>query len=190
MMKKMTILAMVAAVAMAATADTATSRENFLKQQAFAEMQRVSGQIDVLQTNHDDLSARVAKLEGGGGELKAVKDDIASLKAEIDQVRREMKRQRQEIVDEITQKVTALMRESNKRTTAAINAATAAAAASSAAPAVNPADCAGYVVVSGDTLSLIAQAFKTTVPKLKALNNLKSDNLRVGQKLIVPKPGK
>ena len=44
-----------------------------------------------------------------------------------------------------------------------------------------------YKVVQGDTLSLIAQAFNTTVPKLRHLNNLKTDSLRIGQKLYVPK---
>jgi LysM repeat protein len=40
-----------------------------------------------------------------------------------------------------------------------------------------------YTVKKGDTLSSIAQKNKTTVSKLKKLNNLKSDNIHVGQKL-------
>ena len=44
-----------------------------------------------------------------------------------------------------------------------------------------------YTVQSGDTLSLIAQAFGTTVAKIKEMNGLKSDNLRIGQKLNLPK---
>jgi lysophospholipase L1-like esterase len=40
-----------------------------------------------------------------------------------------------------------------------------------------------YTVKKGDTLSSIAQKNKTTVSKLKKLNNLKSDKLKVGQKL-------
>ena len=43
-----------------------------------------------------------------------------------------------------------------------------------------------YTVASGDNLYLIANAFKTTVAKLRELNGLKSDKLRIGQKLIVP----
>ena len=37
-----------------------------------------------------------------------------------------------------------------------------------------------------DGNSLISQAFGTTVGKIKELNNLKSDGIRVGQKLVVP----
>lgn len=40
-----------------------------------------------------------------------------------------------------------------------------------------------YVVRSGDTLSLIAKRNKTTIPAIKKLNNLRSDNIYIGQKL-------
>ena len=43
-----------------------------------------------------------------------------------------------------------------------------------------------YSVKSGDTLSEISKKYGTTVTKLKALNNLKSDIIHVGQKLKVP----
>ena len=42
-------------------------------------------------------------------------------------------------------------------------------------------------VQSGDTLSLIAKAFGTTVQKIKDMNGMKSDALKIGQKLNVPK---
>jgi LysM repeat protein/peptidoglycan hydrolase-like protein with peptidoglycan-binding domain len=43
-----------------------------------------------------------------------------------------------------------------------------------------------YVVQSGDTLWLLAQRFNTTVAAIKALNNLKSDVLMIGQILLIP----
>ena len=43
-----------------------------------------------------------------------------------------------------------------------------------------------YTVVAGDTLSIIASAFNTTVAKIKEMNGLKSDALRIGQKVKVP----
>jgi nucleoid-associated protein YgaU len=45
-----------------------------------------------------------------------------------------------------------------------------------------------YTVVSGDTLSTIAQAFGITTKKLMQANSLKDDIIRVGQKLIIPEP--
>ncbi|MFS0864600.1 glycosyl hydrolase family 18 protein [Fredinandcohnia sp. 179-A 10B2 NHS] len=43
-----------------------------------------------------------------------------------------------------------------------------------------------YTVVSGDSLSRIAKNYSTTVDSIKALNNLTSDTIYVGQKLQVP----
>lgn len=43
-----------------------------------------------------------------------------------------------------------------------------------------------YTVAAGDTLGGIAIRFKTTVAKLKTLNKLTSDVIRVGQVLVVP----
>jgi LysM repeat protein len=42
-----------------------------------------------------------------------------------------------------------------------------------------------HVVQSGDTLSAIAVKYKTTVPNIKKINNLKTDSIKPGQKLKV-----
>ncbi|MDP1416848.1 LysM peptidoglycan-binding domain-containing protein [Peribacillus simplex] len=51
---------------------------------------------------------------------------------------------------------------------------------------VSPALAGTYTVKSGDNLSKIAQKHNTTVKDLKQLNNLRSDFLRINQKLITP----
>lgn len=43
-----------------------------------------------------------------------------------------------------------------------------------------------YTVVSGDTLGAIARKQGTTITALRTANNLKNDNLRIGQKLVIP----
>ncbi len=43
-----------------------------------------------------------------------------------------------------------------------------------------------YVVKEGDSLYTIARKYETTVAKLKELNNLVTNNLAVGQELIIP----
>src|SRR5690606_19001777 len=45
-----------------------------------------------------------------------------------------------------------------------------------------------YSIQSGDTLSQIATKNKINVDFLKSVNNLNSNNLRVGQILMIPKP--
>ena len=42
-----------------------------------------------------------------------------------------------------------------------------------------------HKVKKGETLSLIAKKYKTTVAKVKQLNNLKSNNIKAGQNLRV-----
>ena len=42
-----------------------------------------------------------------------------------------------------------------------------------------------HTVEKGNTLSTIAKKYNTTVSEIKKLNNLKSDNINLGQKLVV-----
>jgi LysM repeat protein len=44
-----------------------------------------------------------------------------------------------------------------------------------------------YKVQPGATLIAIAKAYKVTVSEIKQANNLKSDRIRVGQTLYIPK---
>lgn len=61
------------------------------------------------------------------------------------------------------------------------------AAAAKSAASAEPASKGGtYVVASGDTLSSIAKKFGTSIAKLKSANGLKTNLLRVGQKLRLP----
>jgi len=151
-------------------------REEFLRQQAVAEMQRVSGQIDVLQNNFDDLARRVARLESGGGESRQLRQEIDSLRATVAELRRQLESQRGEIVRDISGRI-AKMRtppppQPEKRTVRRT---------------VVTAPHYEYVVKNGDSLFLVAKAFNTSPQKIREMNNLKSDHLRVGQKLKVPK---
>ena len=43
-----------------------------------------------------------------------------------------------------------------------------------------------HVVKKGDTLYGVASKYKTTVAQLKKVNKLKSENLQIGQKLVIP----
>jgi len=155
---------------------SAQAKDDFLRQQAVAEMQRVSGQIDVLQNNFDDLARRVAKLEAGGGESKALRQEIDSLRSTVSELRRQLENQRGEIVKDISGRIAKMQpatppppeKKTVRRT-------------------VVTGPHFEYTVQSGDTLSLVAKAFNTSVSKIKSLNSLKSDTLRVGQKINVPK---
>ncbi|WP_232329112.1 LysM peptidoglycan-binding domain-containing protein [Metabacillus litoralis] len=55
----------------------------------------------------------------------------------------------------------------------------------SPAPTTNP-KSTSYTIVSGDSLSVIAKRFDTTVEQIKQVNQLTSDTIRVGQVLSIP----
>ena len=172
-MKTKSVLAAMAVLASVAT--FGQGRDDFMRQQAMAEVQRVSGQLDVLQNNFDDLARRVSRLEAGGGEAKSLRQEIAALRNTVAELRRQMESQRGEIVRDISGRIAKMQppppppeKKTVKKTVV-----------------IGP--HYEHVVQSGDTLSVIAKAFNTSVSKIREMNNLKGDTLRVGQKLKVPK---
>ena len=159
----------------AAVAAFSQGRDAFVQQQAYAEMQRVSGQVDVLQNNFDDLQRRVVNIERGNN-TQGLKQEVEALKASIAELRRQLHSQREEIVKDLAGRIKTIQ-------------------AAQTPPPTPPPTTKKKVVVGphreyevkpGDTLSLIAEAFGTTVPKIKEMNGLKNDMLRVGQKIMVP----
>lgn len=170
-MKNYLALSILCVASVAGAQQQAGGREAFLRQQAYAEMQRVTSQVDTLQNNFDDLQRRVSQVERGSN-TRALQAEIDALKATVAELRRELANQRGEIVKDLSGRLAKMQ-----------------------PPAPPPAPptrvvVAGptstYEVVNGDSLYLIAKAFNTSVAKIRELNNLKNDNLRVGQKLIVP----
>jgi len=151
----------------------AQNREGFMQQQAMAEVQRVSGQVDVQQSNINDLQRRVGALERGN-DNRAMRQEIESLKNAVAELRRMVQNQRGEIVRDLSGRIAKIQTP-----------------APAPAPKTEKKVVIGahqeYTVQPGDTLSLIAQAFGTSVSKIKEINNLKGNNLRVGQKLNLPK---
>ena len=153
-------------------------REAFLREQAYAEMQRVTGQIDVLQANLEELAQRVARFESMRAENETMRAEIAALKASNAELVARMQSLRGEIVSDLTKRLATIQRDMKQ-------------SVAPPPPKPQPRSAADlphreYVVQAGDTLSLIAAAFKTSVPKIKEMNSLKSDILRIGQKLSLP----
>ena len=171
-MKKLMAITMV--LACGSVLAQTTGKDAFVRQQAMAELQRVTSQIDLLQNNYDDLASRVAKLERGNREADQLRAEISSLRSQIAELKTQLQNQRAEIVKEISGKIAKMP--INQPPPKASK------------PEVTEGSYLEYTVSSGDSLYLIAKAFKTTVPKLKAMNpGIKGDALKVGQKIKVPK---
>jgi LysM repeat protein len=170
-MKTVTVVAMCAVCATQAFGQAAGGRDSFVQQQAYAEMQRVSGQIDVLHNNIDDLAQRIARLEraNASGDTAALSSRIAALEGTVAALRRELQQQRGEIVKDLSSRIAKLPKPAPQTTTV-----------------VSEGPYREYVVASGDNLWLIARAFNTTVDKIRKMNGLGNDNLKVGQTIKLP----
>ena len=174
-MKTVTVVAMCAVCATQAFGQAAGGRDSFVQQQAYAEMQRVSGQIDVLQNNIDDLAQRIARLEraNASDDTAALSSRIAALEGTVAALRRELQQQRGEIVKDLSSRIAKLPKPAPQP-------------APQTATVVSEGPYREYVVASGDNLWLIARAFNTTVDKIRKMNGLGNDNLKVGQTIKLP----
>lgn len=188
-MKKTILVAgfALAALSGAAQDSTASARAAYQQQQALAEVPRLVQQFDLLVQNQDAIVARLVKLEGADAtgdvraEIAALRAEVADLKASI---RREQDAMRAEIVKDLAGRI-------SRMTPPAPQPAPPPRGGASRRSTPPPPPALGthyeYVIEKGQTLTLIAQGFGTTVPKILAANpGLKPNMLRVGQKIIVP----
>ena len=176
-MKKSILMTVVLIAGVSVYAQSSVTGASMVRQ-AMQEMQRVSGQIDILQANHDDLASKIGQLESQKSEFNRLKSEVAAMNEAITQLKLQMESMRSDIIKELSGKLKTIQDQ--------VNASADTRARSTASVSSGP--VCEHVVESGDTLWLISQAFTTTPQKIKELNNLKSDRLRIGQKLIVPAP--
>ena len=192
-MKRKIIGSMFAVVALGASAqDAASARAAYQERQALAEVPRLVQQFDQLAANQDEIVQRLLKVESGSGTEAALRAEIEALRAEVAElkasIRREQDAMRREIVADLAKRISTLTPPPPPPAPAPVH--TAAPARAPAAPPPPPPEIGPhyeYIVEKGQTLSLIADGFRTTVPKILAANpGLKPNLLRVGQKLIIP----
>ena len=192
-MKKEIIGSLFAMIAIGVMAQNAASaRAAYQERQALAEVPRLVQQFDQLAANQDEIVQRLLKVESGSGTEAALRAEIEALRAEVAElkasIRREQDAMRREIVADLAKRISTLT--PPPPPPAPVQPRPVATARPAPATPPPPAEIGPhyeYVVEKGQTLSLIAEGFGTTVPKILAANpGLKPNLLRVGQKLIIP----
>ena len=159
-------------------------------------MQRLSSQFDQLESRVEAISSRMNGMESSNS-TRDIRAEIGAIRSELNELKRRQAAMRGEIVAELSKKMADLIAKSAppppppsrpSSSSRAERPQRGAAAPRDREPA--PTGPAGpyfeHIVEPGETLSYIAKECKTTIQKIKQYSGLKSDNLRVGQKLLIP----
>ncbi len=152
---------------------------------------------------HDEqiskLTFRVNQLKDDNTVLtrksQVMSKQLAGLKAEVGRLTRENAALQAKINSESVARhseMDALMKRVATQIAAAVNAAARASQRRPSPPVASGTSTASgeffeYVVEPRATLSAIAKAYKVSIASIKRANNLKNDNIRIGQKLLIPK---
>ena len=145
------------------------ARANAARRQQEEQVHRVRGQMETVEQETAMLRREIAQLQA----------DISALSAQIGQLNSKMNQldaKQQKEMSALINQVEAMIRKINTSRPSS---------SGSSAPA-NRGPGRIHEVKSGHTLSAIAAAYGTTVKKIKEANDLKSDQIRVGQKLFIP----
>ncbi len=131
-----------------------------------AQMESVQFQQQQMAKQIDDLQAQInqlRKVEGGASatDLQALDDRVKALDAA-------RQKDKQVILDTLAKELAKI-------------------AGGKTPPPASSGGSKEHVVQKGETLSVIAKAAGVTVAELKKANNLTGDEIKVGQKLVIPK---
>ena len=168
------------------------ARAAYRMRQAVQEVQRLSSQFDQMQSGMESLASRMNRLEGtnASGDLRA---EIGALRSELNELKRRQDAMRGEIVAEISKKMADLMAKNRPAPPPPPPAGSRGGGRGSRNSSAAEATASGptgpyfeHTIEPGETLSYIAKECNTTVQKIKQYNNMKGDNLRVGQVLKIP----
>ncbi len=133
-----------------------------------------------LRSDIDALRAAQSRAASGAADTQALRASLGNLEQRMHALEASRERDKQELVDVLSKKITQIM--------------------GGGAPVSSGRQKSGggktssgggggdYLVKSGDTLSGIASSHGVTVSALREANGIKKDNqLRAGQKLVIPK---
>jgi LysM repeat protein len=157
---------------------TAVAEDQTIGQQVSILDERLSklrADVDALQFNQQQIQQDIKQLQTQLAEARqsgpsASVNDLQALEARVKALDAARETDKKAIIDQLAKELAAM---SGSRGAAATQ--------SSGAVSGNE-----YTVQKGDTLSSIAKNSGVTVAGLRKANNLTSDSLKVGQKLVIP----
>ena len=157
-----------------------------------AQEQTVSQQLSIFDERLSKLRADVDALQFS---QQQIQQDLKQVQAQLEELRRSGPSASANDIQALEARVRAIdaARENDKKVILdqlAKGLATLGGPRGGAPPPSSPPAAAGgneYVVQKGETLTSIAKSHGVTVAELRKANNLTTDALKVGQKLVIPK---
>lgn len=138
-----------------------------------SDIDQVKERVKTLETAQEELARQNDALNKASvKDQRALQEKVAALDRSIRQMEADRARLQQQIVDELSGKMTEIMKNQ---------------AVALPTPAKTPTTGYEHVVKSGETLSQIAAAYKVKAQAIVEANNITNPNaLRPGQKLFIP----
>ncbi len=141
----------------------ASARQQAAARMSEERMYKVQGRVESMEMEYGNLTRQIQQLQE---QVRSSNSQIAQLNSQMQSLEAKQAREMKEVVSRVEK---------------LLGQAVASRPSSSSRGA-------GYehVVEARQTLSVIAQAYGTTVSAIKKANNLKNDTIYVGQKLFIP----
>jgi len=167
-------------VACVVTALPARAQEQTVAQQLSILDERISklrADVDALQFNQQQIQQDIKQVQSQMDEVRrtgpsASANDLQALEARVKALDAARETDKKVIIDQLAKELAAMSGSHAGKT------------APQPAPAATGSE---HTVASGETLTSIAKSCGVTIADLRKANNLTSDTLKVGQKLVIPK---
>ena len=167
-------------VACVVTALPARAQEQTVAQQLSILDERISklrADVDALQFNQQQIQQDIKQVQSQMDEVRrtgpsASANDLQALEARVKALDAARETDKKVIIDQLAKELAAMSGSHPGKTTP------------QPAPAATGSE---HIVAAGETLTSIAKSCGVTIADLRKANNLTSDTLKVGQKLVIPK---
>jgi LysM repeat protein len=152
--------------------DTEAARLKLAHEQIGAEAMRTQARLEALEQVNTQLNEQISNLDAQLRATSELRTEIMTLRREVNSLQADRERMRQEIVDDLSSRISKLM----------------SAQTASAVSAANKKQSGRlHTVERGQSLSVIARAYGTTINAIMKANSMANpDQLKVGQELFIP----
>lgn len=140
-------------------------------------LSKLRADVDALQFSQQQVQQDIKQIQSQMDEVRhagpsASANDLQALEARVKALDAARETDKKVIIDQLAKELAAMSGSHSGKTT------------TPPAPATNGSE---HVVTTGETLTSIAKSSGVTIADLRKANNLTSDSLKVGQKLVIPK---